>query len=95
LWKLITWIIETFLAGSFIVQRGWGCSGCLIGILGFIGFAFLFMYFFPCPDGFTLVPSKFALALGIFFTVAALILGNIFAQKSGADKGFSGRNRPD
>jgi len=91
-WKILKWMMEIFLGGSFVIQRGWGCKGCVIGLLWFLGLGYLFIYMVsPIPDFDRIMPRQYILIAAIFFIVLALIARLVFSEKKDT---FHGRNRP-
>lgn len=94
-WRVIKFIIETFFASSYVVQRGWGCRGCVIGFLWFMGVAYLLMCLFPAPSVGNPVPPDLAFVIAIIFIVVAVIFGRVLRQKTISNKGFTGRSKPE
>jgi hypothetical protein len=92
--RLFKWFIEGFLAGGFIIQRGWGCRGCLISFFWFIGIGYLLMFLAPMrlPEIEMIIPRTVQLGIAIFFIAIAIILSKAFSVKKDT---FHGRNRPE
>lgn len=91
-WDVFKWMIKIFFGGSFVVQRGWGCKGCVVGLFWFLGLGYLFIYMVsPIPDAEWLITRQHALIIAIIFIVIAIITGLIF---KGRQDTFHGRNKP-
>ena len=94
-WEVFKGMIKALFFGGFIVQRGWGCRGCLVGFFWFIGIGYLLMALISVPDAGNLVPAHLALIIAVVFIAIAIVVGKLLRPKTDSDKTFTGRGKPD